>query len=208
MTVQLLKRETEKFDRLEAELICFEGAASTANRRPRGRNSASACEGCNAHKRAICADLRDLELEEFASQSRTRLIKTGEVVYHEGDPAKYLYTIISGEVRLVNLLNDGRRQVSGFKTSGDLLGDQKDGCYLYNAEAVCDVIVCKMPLKALETYLEKMPVVRKALLAKMQEEVDALRNHMLVLGRKTPIEKIASFLVNRAQKLEIPSRGT
>src|ERR1700686_3000060 len=45
-----------------------------------------------------------------------------EEVYGEGEPAEYLYTVISGCVRTSKILNDGRRQIGAFYLPGDVFG--------------------------------------------------------------------------------------
>ena len=45
-----------------------------------------------------------------------------EEIYGEGEPAEYLYQIISGAVRTYKLLSDGRRQIGAFHLPGDVFG--------------------------------------------------------------------------------------
>ncbi|MDF2368322.1 helix-turn-helix domain-containing protein [Sneathiella sp.] len=158
------------------------------------------CATCSAHNQAICSGLKDQELEEFARNVRTRLVKTGQSVYREFEEAKYLYSVVTGEIRLANLLDDGRRQVTAFKSAGEVIGEEKNGYYQSDAEAVCDTVVCQIPIKALDKFLTEMPSIQTALTAKVLDELLALRRHAILLGRKTPIEKVATFLINRAGK--------
>ncbi|MCF8466865.1 MAG: helix-turn-helix domain-containing protein [Sneathiella sp.] len=166
------------------------------------------CLTCNAQKQSICAGLKEGEMEEFARIVRTRLVKAGQSVYREFEEAKYFFTIVTGEVRLANLLDDGRRQVTAFNSTGDIIGDHQKGYYLSDAEAICDTVVCQIPIKALDSFVEDLPAVRSALVAKIKDEANNLRRLAILLGRKTPVEKIASFLVNRAQKAGLSFNGT
>ncbi|MZR32506.1 helix-turn-helix domain-containing protein [Sneathiella litorea] len=175
--------------------------SETTPKAERKNISEAPCSTCSAHAQAICADLKDQEMDEIARNIRTRLVQTGQSVYREYEEAKYLYTVVTGEIRLANLLDDGRRQVTSFKTAGEVLGEQKNGYYQSDAEAVCDTVVCQIPIKILEKYLQEMPAMQTALTAKVLSEIHELRHHAILLGRKTPIEKIATFLVDRAEKL-------
>lgn len=162
----------------------------------------SPCNCCAAHKKAICASLEGQELLKYRKLSRVRLIRAGQAIYREMDPANYLYTIVSGEARLSCLLNDGRRQVTDFRSCGDKLGENNSGQYTADAEAITDTIVCQTPLSELQTSLDDLPGLRVSLMQKMETEVNRMQNHLLLLGRKTPVEKVATFLVERARKLE------
>ncbi|MCC3306633.1 helix-turn-helix domain-containing protein [Sneathiella sp. HT1-7] len=159
------------------------------------------CATCSAHNQAICSGLKDHEMAEFARNIRTRLVKTGQSVYREFEEAKYVYSVVSGEIRLANLLDDGRRQITSFKSAGEVIGEQKKGYYQSDAEAVCDTVVCQIPIKALDKYHKEMPSIQSALSEKVLDELHELRHHAILLGRKTPIEKIATFLVDRARKI-------
>jgi CRP/FNR family transcriptional regulator, anaerobic regulatory protein len=195
------------------------GVAEALNTRSYGTNDADAetignpvaksrpiplspCNCCAAHKKAICASLDGQELIQYRKLSHVRLVRAGQAIYREMDPANYLYTIISGEARLSCLLNDGRRQVTDFRTCGDKLGENNGGFYTADAEAVTDTIVCQTPLSELQTSLDDMPGLRISLMRKMEAEINHMQNHLLLLGRKTPVEKVATFLAERARKLD------
>ncbi|MCR9215376.1 MAG: helix-turn-helix domain-containing protein [Proteobacteria bacterium] len=163
----------------------------------------SPCDSCAAHKKAICSSLEGQALDRFRTKGRTRIIKVGEPLFFESEDIRYFYTVISGEVRLCNILEDGRRQVVGFRSCGDKVGEHFGGKYLYDAEAVCDTIVCQFPVRELEMQMQQSPEMRAKLMKIMQEEISELQQHTILLGRKTPIEKIATFLKNRASKLNL-----
>ncbi|MEX1037131.1 MAG: helix-turn-helix domain-containing protein [Sneathiella sp.] len=162
----------------------------------------SPCSSCSARSKAICAGLSDDEMDGFSRNIRTRLIKAGNSIYREFEKANYFYTVVSGEIRLANLLGDGRRQLTAFKSAGDLLGEHNGGIYQSDAEAVCDAVVCQIPIKILEKYTNEVPAMRVTLNTKMQNELCDLRHHAILLGRKTPIEKIATFLTARSENCE------
>jgi len=45
-----------------------------------------------------------------------------EEIYGEGEPAEYLYKVVSGTVRTSKILADGRRQIGAFYQAGDMFG--------------------------------------------------------------------------------------
>ncbi len=184
-----------------AGVIPFEQPVKTNPAAERRRSPDTACSSCSAHKQAVCSGFSDEEMEDFGRNVRTRIVKTGQSVYREFEEAKYFYTIVSGEIRLANLLDDGRRQVTAFKTVGDVIGEHKVGYYQSDAEAVCDTVVCQIPIKVMDKYLAENQAIRSVLTSKMQEELHELRLHAILLGRKTPVEKIATFFLGRAENL-------
>ncbi|USG60426.1 helix-turn-helix domain-containing protein [Sneathiella marina] len=197
MALELRDRDTGVYDAYKAKPYPPHNPEAKARPIP-----LSPCNCCAAHKKAICASLDGTELHRFRKLSQVRLVKAGQSIYRELDPANYLYTVVSGEARLSSLLNDGRRQVTDFRACGDKLGEHIQGYYSANAEAITDMIVCQIPLPELQARMSEMPGLRVSLMEKMETEINQMRSHLMLLGRKTPIEKVATFLVERAKKFE------
>src|SRR5688572_22543715 len=68
-----------------------------------------------------------------------------EEIFGEGEPAEYVYKVLSGSVRSYNLLADGRRQINGFYLPDDILGLELSSDHSSSAEAVtdCAILVVK-----------------------------------------------------------------
>lgn len=158
------------------------------------------CSHCGAHKFALCAGLSGDKLIEFGKESHHKTFKPGQMLFGEYDDARYFYTVVSGEVRLSRMLDDGRRQITGFKSAGDFVGLSADKHYTADAEAIDDVTVCQFSVTSLNASLAEINEVQSRLMEMMQTEVINLQNHMLLLGRKTPVEKIANFFCERVHK--------
>ena len=124
----------------------------------------------------------------------------GEILFAEGDEADCVYEITSGMVRLYKLLPDGRRQITGFLRAGNLLGWAPEGVCVYTAEAITEVTVCRYKRKALERLIDEAPGFAKRLLTVTSHELRAAQDQMLLLGRKTALEKVASFLIIMAER--------
>jgi CRP/FNR family transcriptional regulator len=119
----------------------------------------------------------------------------GDLLFAEGDRADAVYEMVSGMVRLYKLLPDGRRQVTGFLTAGQLLGLAPEGTCVFNAEAITDVSVCCYKRAAFERLIDEVPGFARRLLAVTSHELHAAQDQMVLLGRKTASEKVASFLL-------------
>lgn len=160
------------------------------------------CDTCDVRHKAMCAAVDAEHTDQLQAIVSHRDYAPGQVIFEEGDPADYVFNVSGGEVRLYKLLPDGRRQVTGFLTSGDFLGLVSDGAYAYGAEAIGQVELCCMQLSNLERLLSDLPPVRERLLDMSRDELAAAQEQMLLLGRKTAREKILSFLLYRHEHLD------
>ncbi|GLQ05979.1 cyclic nucleotide-binding domain-containing protein [Sneathiella chinensis] len=166
------------------------------------RQATDFCSSCDAHEKAICSELEGDELLEFGKFVTHKKFSAGQSLFAEFDDAKYFYTVVSGDVRLSRFMDDGRRQILGFKSTGDFIGLSASGHYTCDAEAISDTLICQFSVANLEATLEESHAIKSRLLQMMETEVIALQNHMLLLGRKTPLEKISNFLIGRIAKAE------
>jgi CRP/FNR family transcriptional regulator len=134
----------------------------------------------------------------------------GQTVFSEGDEAESIYEVIQGMVRLYKLLPDGRRLITEFRSSGELLGYAPEGACAYTAEAINEVTLCRYKRAAFERLIDETPGFAKRLLQAASHELSAAHSRMLLLGRKGASEKVASFLIGMADKqghderLEVP----
>jgi CheY-like chemotaxis protein len=97
-------------------------------------------------------------------------------------------------LRLVKLLPDGRRQITGFLSAGRLLGLAPEGAHVYTVEAITEVTLCRYGWAAFERLIDEVPGFAKPLLTVTSHELRVAQNQMLLLGRKTATEKVASSL--------------
>ena len=126
----------------------------------------------------------------------------GETLFAEGDEADSVYEVVRGMVRLYKLLPDGRRLITGFLSAGNLLGLAPEGVCVYSAEAITDVTVCRYKRSAFERLIDEVPGFARQLLAVTSHELQAAQDQMLLLGRKSATEKVASFLLLMADRQE------
>jgi CRP/FNR family transcriptional regulator len=119
----------------------------------------------------------------------------GETLFAEGDESDSVYEVVHGMVRLYKLLPDGRRQVTGFLSAGHLLGVAPEGACVYTAEAITEVTLCRYKRVAFERLIDEVPGFARRLLTAASHELRVAQDQMLLLGRKTAVEKVASFLL-------------
>ncbi len=123
-----------------------------------------------------------------------------ETIFGEGDAADHSYKVISGTVRLCKYTGDGRRQIADFVGDGDFFGFLDLADHSFTAEAVTDVILLSYPRSQIDRLGETMPAVRKHVLRLLSENIAAMQRHLVLLGRQTAREKVASFLLRMAER--------
>ncbi|OYV53628.1 MAG: Crp/Fnr family transcriptional regulator [Rhodospirillales bacterium 20-60-12] len=153
------------------------------------------CAGCEARHIGLCAALDDEDLHFLASVARSQSFSRSETFIVEGDDARYFYNINHGTCKLYKDLADGRRQITGFVGVGDFVGLAAHDHYVFTAEALEDVKLCRFDRRELRAVFSRFPALERQLLAIASHELVVAQDQMLLLGRKTAIERIASFLV-------------
>jgi CRP/FNR family transcriptional regulator len=161
------------------------------------------CFGCQVRHAAACGVLEAAELASMRRLGWTLCLRTGQPLFHEGDEASRVFTLTSGSLKLYRLLADGRRQVTGFMFPGDFIGITMDDEHAFTVEALEDSHLCWFPRSRFGEFAEDHPAVERELYRMAAHELAAAQAQMVLLGRKTAEERLASFfmsLVERAEK--------
>lgn len=162
---------------------------------PRAAPLNSPCGACTVRHLTLCGSLEEQELAEMSSIMTSRELSPGDPLFNEGEIAEHLFNVTAGAVKVYKLLADGRRQMTGFLFAGDFLGLANDANYAYSAEALTHTTLCRFPRHKLEKLLTRFPKMEHRLLGMASHELAVAQEQMLLLGRKTAREKIASFLL-------------
>jgi CRP/FNR family nitrogen fixation transcriptional regulator len=126
-----------------------------------------------------------------------------EEIYGESEPAEYVYQVVSGAVRSYKLLSDGRRQIGAFHLPGDVFGLESGTSHRLAAEAIIDTTVRLVKRKSLEHAAGLDVQVARKLWAMTAGELRHAEDHMLLLGRKTAMERVATFLLEMDRRLAV-----
>jgi CRP/FNR family nitrogen fixation transcriptional regulator len=126
-----------------------------------------------------------------------------EEIYGEDEPAEYVYQVISGGVRSYKLLSDGRRQIGAFHLPGDAFGLESGPVHRLAAEAIIDTTVRLVKRRSLEQAAGTDVQVARKLWAMTAGELRHAEDHMLLLGRKTAMERVATFLLEMDRRLAV-----
>lgn len=133
--------------------------------------------------------------------SHTRRVSAGRVIHDGNRDLNWFAIIISGVVKLVKTHTDGRQQIVGLLFPSDFLGRPHSASSSLIAEAATDLRLCCFPRMAFENLVREQPALKHALLDRALDELDASREWMFVLGRKTAQEKVASLLLLIAEEM-------
>jgi CRP/FNR family transcriptional regulator, anaerobic regulatory protein len=160
------------------------------------------CLGCEVRSTAVC---RLLDCDDLAAMRRlgwTLRLGAGQPLFHEGDPATRVFTLTSGALKLYTLLPDGRRQVTGFMLPGDFLGITIDNDHAFTAEALTDSKLCWFPRNRFGEFVESHSDLERGLYRLAAHELAAAQAQMVLLGRKTAEERVASFFMGLIERTE------
>ena len=158
------------------------------------------CSECNIRPYSFCRCLKEEKLKEFSKISSEKKFKNKENIFLQQDDAKNIYNITEGNVKIYQLIDDGRIQIIGFLYPGDFFGSYKNGKYNYCAEAIGDARVCTFEQKKLDYYIENNMALAKELLNQTSYELTLAQDRMGVLGKLDATERLAKFLINISEQ--------
>jgi len=129
--------------------------------------------------------------------------KKEEEIYGEDEPAEYVYQVIRGAVRTYKLLSDGRRQIGAFHLPGDVFGLESGMSHRLAAEAIIDTAVRLVKRRSLEQAAGIDVHVARKLWTMTAGDLRHAEDHMLLLGRKSAMERVANFLLEMDRRLAV-----
>ncbi|MGY4619269.1 CRP/FNR family nitrogen fixation transcriptional regulator [Bradyrhizobium sp. USDA 4472] len=126
-----------------------------------------------------------------------------EEIYGEDEPAEYVYQVVSGAVRTYKLLTDGRRQIGTFHLPGDVFGLESGATHRLAAEAIIDTTVRLVKRRSLDQVAAADVHVAHKLWSMTAADLRHAEEHMLLLGRKNAMERVATFLLEMDRRLAV-----
>lgn len=174
---------------------------------PRAIQTATSCQVCDLHHLGLCEALSENAIDALRRLARRRTVPAGTRISEEGDRSREVHLLLSGVVRLAKMLPDGREQIVGLLQPSDFLGCAFAETCNFSATALRDSELCSFDKAAFEGLLLSHPDLEHAFLREVLTELEAARDWMVVLGSKSGIERVASFLalvINRADRHGCP----
>jgi CRP-like cAMP-binding protein len=156
---------------------------------------------------------QQIEAQVLESIGTRTVVGRGHTLFHEGDDADSIYRVVSGAIRTSRLMPDGRRYVADFLFPGDFVGLNDGVARTTTADALCDTILVRCPRRQFEAKLEADRGLGRMILSVLAGGLSSAQERMLLLGRKSASERVASFLLMMADRaggdaIELPmTRG-
>jgi CRP/FNR family nitrogen fixation transcriptional regulator len=139
----------------------------------------------------------ELALEEIGTQI---VVKKGAELWAQGERSMYAYRVVSGCIRQVKLMEDGRRHITDFLLSGEWAGlegrDEHDDA----AEAVTDAVLRRFPKRGIAALAVCNLGFLRWQVELMSQKLYLAQERMLTLGRRTAAERVACFLLDMAER--------
>ena len=171
----------------------------------------SSCGSCPIRYRSVCSLCDDSELSQLDAIKYYRTFEAGVPILWREDKMDFVASVVTGVATLTQTMEDGRTQMLGLLLPSDFIGRPERNFAPYDITAVTAVTLCCFPRQSFQKIMLETPHVGHRLLEMALDELDAARDWMMLLGRKTAREKIASLLVlvaRRTESLKLAPAGT
>lgn len=152
------------------------------------------CHTCPVRSSAICSAVGVEAARDLGRIVHRMRIPEGRVIYGGNQKARTFGIVISGVVKLVTVKPDGRTQIVGLQFASDFVGRPYVEASAVFAEAATDVELCCFSGRAFEDLLREHADLERVLFKRTLNDLDAARDWMFLLGRKSAQEKVATLL--------------
>jgi CRP/FNR family transcriptional regulator len=159
------------------------------------------CSQCVVRNRAICAGLEPDELDALGQLGRKQRVTRGQTVVWEGDDSVVVANVIEGVLKVSMSISDGREQIVGLVFASDFIGRPFGQQSPYSVTALTDAELCIFPRSTFDGFARQHPELEHKLLRRTLTELDRAHEWMLLLGKKTATERIATLLLEMSARL-------
>jgi CRP/FNR family transcriptional regulator, anaerobic regulatory protein len=163
--------------------------------------SGQACADCSVRQFSLCAALDRAELRELEHLGRHVHFAACQTVFAQEELTTSFYNLLEGVMRLYKLLPDGRRQIVGFALPGDFLGMTATARHSFSADAIGPVAICRFSKASFARFIEDKPHLLRRINELAVRELSQAQDHMVLLGRRSAEEKVATFLLGWRDRL-------
>lgn len=161
----------------------------------------AACDTCLVRNRAICAALDGAEVQLLNQIGRRRMLEPGESLMWEGEDSVLVANVIEGVLKLSTGTEDGREQIVGVVYPSDFIGRPFGATSGHGVTALTEAKVCVFSRRDFDAFAREHPALEHKLLQRTLGELDRTRRWMLLLGRKSAGERVASFIIEMSERL-------
>lgn len=163
------------------------------------------CQQCNLKELCFPHGMSKEEVDSMdAMVNQPKPLHKNDYLYRDGEVSNAIYAVRSGCIKTMTESPNGDEQIVGFHMPGELVGLDgfADGNYTCNAQALETSSVCELPLNQLESLCDHLPGLRKAMHRIMGKEVTNEHKQLLLLGKMSAEERLASFLLGFSTRMK------
>lgn len=155
--------------------------------------------------------LSDVELSVIETlHKRRRTFVAGRDLVHQGQSDQAAYILASGWACSYKILPDGERQIIDFQIPGDFLGLRSVLLHMsdHSIEPITDIEVSEVMVGDLLDAFGKTPRLAMAVLWAASRDEAMVVEHLVDIGRRTAIERMAHFLLELGSRLALVGMGS
>jgi CRP/FNR family transcriptional regulator len=163
------------------------------------------CASCGLHQLCLPASIGDEDLPELDRIVEVKkTLEREQALFAAGQPFRALYVVRSGAFKTSTIDSQGEVQVLGFHLPGEIMGLDAiaSGRHECSAEALMKSSACEVPYDRLEAVALELPGLQQQLMRVISREVQHDQRHLVMIGRKVALERLAIFLHSLSQRLE------
>jgi CRP/FNR family transcriptional regulator len=163
------------------------------------------CSQCNLKELCFPHGMDGKALSNLeAVVDQPKPLHKNDFLYRDGDKATSIYAVRSGCIKTMTESANGDEQIVGFHFAGELLGLDgfSDSSFTCNAQALETSSVCELPMDKLDQLCASVPGLQKQMRRIMGKEVSADHKLLLLLGKMSAEERLASFLLSVSSRME------
>lgn len=164
-----------------------------------------ACQDCSLYRLCLPLGLHTNDLSKLDEIiKRSQSYKRGQALFSTDNAFKSLYVVRSGSFKTTISASNGREQVTGFYFPGEFIGLDAihHASYQSTAKALESSSVCELPYDSLQEIGKEMPQLQIQLLTRLSKELAGDKSLMLLLGKKTSDEKLATYLLSLSKRFQ------
>ena len=158
----------------------------------------SQCKSCILDSSGYFKQLSKEAKEALKSLLDLKTINKKEIIYTENCECKYLYILISGEVKIFKTMANGKQQIHKLAhIPGDLIAceDLFLDRHGSTAESINDVCLGYIKRKDLHKCATKYNEISETLMLTMSRNLNSYIRHIANLSQKSALERVCSYLV-------------
>lgn len=162
------------------------------------------CERCSLARLCLPKGLGNAEVEALDGiMRRSRTLRRAEHLFDAGERCRTVYAVRSGALKSCVTSANGDERIVGFHLPGELVGMDAldDGRHSCTAIAIGSASVCQLPFDRLREVGASYPRINEQLLRLCGEALTQTHEMLVLLGKRSAVERMASFLLNLSARL-------